>query len=247
MKKTTDFGFKQVDPNEKQKLVNEVFDSVASRYDLMNDLMSGGIHRLWKRLAISHCQIRPQHHVLDVATGSGDLACLIAPRLNQQGSLTLSDINANMLQLAKNRLIDKGHIENIDFAQANAECLPFKDNAFDRVIISFGLRNVPDKNKALRSFYRVLKPGGRLIVLEFSHTRVPGLSRLYDAYSFHVLPFIGKWIANDSESYRYLAESIRMHPDQENLKTQVLEAGFDSCEYYNLTGGIVAIHKGLKY
>lgn len=247
MKKTTDFGFKQVDSNEKQKLVNEVFDSVANRYDLMNDLMSCGVHRLWKRLAISHCQIRPQHHVLDVATGSGDLACLIAPRLSQQGSLTLSDINANMLQLAKNRLIDKGYIQNIDFAQANAECLPFKDNTFDRVIISFGLRNVTHKAHALQSFYRVLKPGGRLIVLEFSHTTIPGLSHLYDAYSFHILPLIGKWVANDSESYRYLAESIRMHPDQEILKALMLEAGFDSCEHHNLTGGIVAIHKGLKY
>lgn len=243
---TIDFGFKKVPVDEKQKLVAGVFDSVASRYDLMNDFMSLGIHRLWKHHAVARLQVRPNHHVLDLACGSGDLALLIAPKANN-GQVTLSDINDNMLAVAKNRLIDKGLVANVDFTQANAEFLPFCDNTFDRIIMGFGLRNVTHKDKALASIYRVLKPGGRAIILEFSHPTNTLLSSWYDTYSFHVLPFLGKIIANDADSYRYLAESIRMHPNQETLKALMLTAGFDACEYTNLTGGIVAIHQGIKY
>jgi len=243
---TIDFGFKKVRVDEKQKLVAGVFDSVASRYDLMNDFMSLGIHRLWKHHAVACLQVRPNHHVLDLACGSGDLALLIAPKANS-GQVTLSDINDNMLAVAKNRLIDKGVVDNVHFAQANAEVLPFCDNSFDRIIMGFGLRNVTHKEKALASIYRVLKPGGRAIILEFSHPTNALLSSWYDTYSFHVLPFLGKIIANDADSYRYLAESIRMHPCQETLKALMLTAGFDACEYRNLTGGIVAIHQGIKY
>ncbi|HRE30970.1 MAG TPA: bifunctional demethylmenaquinone methyltransferase/2-methoxy-6-polyprenyl-1,4-benzoquinol methylase UbiE [Candidatus Berkiella sp.] len=243
---TIDFGFKKVHVDEKQKLVAGVFDSVASRYDIMNDLMSLGIHRLWKRHAISLLQVQAHHDVLDLACGSGDLSLLIAPKLTS-GQLTLSDINDNMLAVAKNRLIDHGIIENVHLALANAQALPFQDNSFDRIVIGFGLRNVTHKDKALESIFRVLKPGGRALILEFSHPTSSLLSTWYDAYSFKMLPFLGKIIANDSESYRYLAESIRMHPCQESLKAMMLAAGFDSCKYFNLTGGIVAIHQGIKY
>ncbi|MCS5712640.1 bifunctional demethylmenaquinone methyltransferase/2-methoxy-6-polyprenyl-1,4-benzoquinol methylase UbiE [Candidatus Berkiella aquae] len=243
---TIDFGFRKVRVDEKQKLVAGVFDSVASRYDIMNDLMSLGIHRLWKRHAISLLQVRDHHDVLDLACGSGDLSLLIAPKL-KSGQLTLSDINDNMLAVAKNRLIDRGVVGNVHLALANAESLPFQDNSFDRIIIGFGLRNVTHKDKALASILRVLKPGGRALILEFSHPTSSLLSTWYDAYSFKMLPFLGKIIANDSESYRYLAESIRMHPCQESLKAMMLAAGFDSCHYFNLTGGIVAIHQGIKY
>jgi demethylmenaquinone methyltransferase/2-methoxy-6-polyprenyl-1,4-benzoquinol methylase len=244
--KTTDFGFETVKVTEKQKLVAQVFDSVAGRYDLMNDLMSMGLHRLWKRHAISVCQIRADHQVLDLASGTGDLALLIAAKV-PQGNVTLCDINFNMLIQAQTRLIDKGMIENTDVVQANAQYLPFADNSFDRIIIGFGLRNVTDKEQALRSMHRVLRPGGRMIILEFSHPVNATLSSIYDTYSFNILPKLGEWVAKDSDSYRYLAESIRMHPDQEALKDLVLKAGFDSCDYQNLMGGIVAIHKGLKY
>lgn len=243
---TIDFGFKKVNIDDKQKLVAGVFDSVASRYDLMNDFMSLGIHRLWKRDAVARLQVRPNHNVLDLACGSGDLALLIAPKVSQ-GHITLSDINSSMLDVAKNRLIDKGIINNIQLTQANAESLPFLDNTFDRIIMGFGLRNVTHKDRALASIYRVLKPGGRAIILEFSHPTNPLLSSWYDTYSFHVLPFLGKVVANDADSYRYLAESIRMHPCQETLKSMMLTAGFDSCDYFNLTNGIVAIHQGIKY
>lgn len=245
-KQTTDFGFTQVDIEEKQKRVGAVFDSVALRYDLMNDLMSMGTHRLWKRQAVSMSQIKADQQVLDLASGTGDLSLLMAPKL-PKGQLTLCDINHKMLMQAKIRLIDHGFVENTDIVQANAEALPFPDNHFDRIIMGFGLRNVTDKNKALRSIYRVLKPSGRFIVLEFSHPVSQGLSSLYDAYSFHILPKIGQWVAKDSDSYRYLAESIRMHPNQDLLKDMMLDAGFDKCEYQNLVGGIVAIHKGIKY
>lgn len=244
---TTDFGFTQVPIDEKQERVAQVFNSVAPRYDLMNDLMSLGIHRLWKRQALSHCQIRPDHHVLDLASGTGDLALLIAPRLSSKGKITLSDINNAMLTQARTRLIDNGIIEQAEIVQANAENLPFHDNTFDRIIMGFGLRNVTHKDKALASLYRVLKPGGRLVILEFSHPRNAALSSLYDHYSFKILPMLGKWVANDSDSYRYLAESIRKHPNQETLKEMILSAGFDRADYQNLTGGIVAIHKGIKY
>ncbi len=243
---TIDFGFKKVRVDEKQKLVAGVFDSVASRYDIMNDFMSLGIHRLWKHQAVARLQVRPNHHVLDLACGSGDLALLIAPKVTS-GQITLSDINDNMLAVAKNRLIDKGRVSNIHLAQANAEFLPFSDNTFDRIIMGFGLRNVTHKEQALMSIYRVLKPGGRAIILEFSHPTNALLSSWYDTYSFHVLPFLGKMIANDADSYRYLAESIRMHPCQETLKAMMLSSGFEACEYTNLTGGIVAIHQGIKY
>lgn len=245
--KTTDFGFTEVPVDEKQERVAQVFNSVAPRYDLMNDLMSLGIHRLWKRQALSHCQIRPHHHVLDLASGTGDLALLIAPMLSSKGKITLSDINNAMLTQAKSRLIDNGIIEQADIVQANAESLPFNDNTFDRIIMGFGLRNVTHKDKALESLYRVLKPGGRLVILEFSHPVSQSLSTLYDHYSFKILPLLGKWVANDSDSYRYLAESIRKHPNQDTLKDMMLTARFDKVEYQNLTGGIVAIHKGIKY
>ncbi|MFI4938558.1 MAG: bifunctional demethylmenaquinone methyltransferase/2-methoxy-6-polyprenyl-1,4-benzoquinol methylase UbiE [Candidatus Berkiellales bacterium] len=243
----TDFGFTQVPRDDKHKLVGQVFDSVAPNYDLMNDLMSLGIHRLWKRHAISMCQLRKGHHVLDLAAGTGDLACLIAPKVMPQGHVTLCDINRNMLSLAKERLIDQGIVENIEIVTADAEHLPFAPNTFDRIIMSFGLRNVTNKDKALQNMYRVLKPGGRMIILEFSHPTQAWLSSLYDTYSFHVLPFLGKYVAKDSDSYRYLAESIRMHPSQEKLNEMITQAGFDRSHYHNLTGGIVAIHQGIKY
>ncbi len=243
----TDFGFQTVDVDQKQKLVEHVFDSVASKYDIMNDAMSLGIHRLWKRHAISLLQVRAGMRVLDLAGGTGDLTCLMAPLVTESGHITLSDINASMLNEGKHRLIDKGIVGNVDIVLANAESLPFPDNHFDRVIMGFGLRNVTHKDKALQSIYRTLKPGGRMIILEFSHPTNGLLSKVYDAYSFHVLPKLGEWIAKDSESYQYLAESIRMHPNQETLKGMILEAGFDKCEVHNLTGGIVAIHKGIKY
>lgn len=245
-KPTTDFGFIQVPVEEKQTRVNHVFNSVASRYDLMNDLMSFGIHRLWKQHAISQCQIRPSHHVLDLASGTGDLALLIAS-LVSSGKITLCDINKTMLTEAKKRLLDKGIIQNTEIVQANAETLPFCDNTFDRAIMAFGLRNVTHKEKVLSSLYRVLKPGGRMIILEFSHPTHQWLSTLYDHYSFKVLPILGKMVASDSDSYRYLAESIRKHPNQETLKNMIMAAGFDRADYQNLTGGIVAIHKGIKY
>jgi demethylmenaquinone methyltransferase/2-methoxy-6-polyprenyl-1,4-benzoquinol methylase len=246
-KNTTDFGFTKVNVEEKHKLVAKVFDSVANKYDLMNDLMSLGIHRLWKRHAISLCQVRKGHHVLDLACGTGDLSLAMAPLVGSLGSVTLSDINANMLYHAKNRLMDKGFLENIHITQANAEHLPFAPSTFDRIIIGFGLRNVTFKDKALSSMYRCLKPGGRMVILEFSHPTSESFSKLYDSYSFHVLPLLGKLVANDPDSYRYLAESIRMHPKQEELKAMMLKAGFDKADFTNLTGGVVAIHQGIKY
>lgn len=243
----TDFGFTKVDIKEKQKKVKQVFDSVADRYDLMNDLMSLGIHRWWKRQAISRCQIRPNHQVLDLAAGTGDLSCLIHAKLNPMGSVTLCDLNEMMLQNARLRLIDQGIVENVRIVQANAEKLPFADQSFDRIIIGFGLRNVTHKDRALASMYRVLKPGGRLIILEFSHPTSAVFAQIYDAYSFHVLPFIGQLVAQDRASYQYLVESIRMHPNQETLKNMMTQVGFDNCSYQNLTMGVVAIHCGIKY
>ncbi len=243
----TDFGFQKVSPTEKTEKVNEVFSQVAERYDLMNDLMSLGIHRCWKKYAVDSCNLRPDHHVLDLAGGSGDLTARIAPSIGVEGSITLADINAEMLEIGRRRLLDQGIFDEIQFVRANAEALPFLDNTFDRMIIGFGLRNVTYKTKALQAMMRVLKPGGRLVILEFSKPIIPLIQPLYDAYSFKVLPWLGEFIANDAASYRYLAESIRMHPDQETLKNMVLEAGFDQCQYQNLSGGIVCLHIGVKF
>jgi demethylmenaquinone methyltransferase / 2-methoxy-6-polyprenyl-1,4-benzoquinol methylase len=243
----TDFGFQSVSMQEKTAKVADVFSSVADRYDLMNDLMSLGIHRWWKRHAVSCCAVRPGYQVLDLAGGSGDLTARISPLLGEQGRLCLADINADMLRVARRRLLDQGLYRNIDYVRANAESLPFLDNHFDRIMIGFGLRNVTDKAAALAAMYRVLKPGGRLVILEFSKPLIPLLEPFYDAYSFKVLPWLGELIVNDAASYRYLVESIRQHPDQETLKNMILTAGFECCDYQNLSGGIVALHQGIKY
>lgn len=244
--KTTDFGYQQIPIEEKAERVAEVFHSVAARYDIMNDLMSGGIHRLWKQFTIELSGVRNGHRVLDIAGGTGDLALKFARRVGKEGSVILADINASMLGVGRDRLTDRGVVDNVDFVQADAQHLPFADNSFDCITIAFGLRNVTDKNAALISMLRVLKPGGRLLVLEFSKPENPLLQKLYDTYSFQVLPRIGKLVTNDSDSYQYLAESIRMHPDQETLKTIMAAAGFERCTYHNLTGGIVAVHRGIK-
>ena len=243
---TTHFGYQTVAATEKAKKVAEVFPSVAARYDVMNDLMSFGIHRLWKRYTIEMAGVRPGQQVLDIAGGTGDLAKAFSKRVGPTGKVILSDINASMLGVGRDRLIDTGLTQNLEFVQANAECLPFADNTFDLLTISFGLRNVTDKDKALASMYRVLKPGGRLLVLEFSKPVIEPLSKAYDAYSFSGLPALGKIITQDADSYRYLAESIRMHPDQETLKGMMETAGFERTDYHNLTGGIVALHRGFK-
>jgi len=244
---STHFGYETVDRGAKVGRVGEVFDSVASRYDLMNDLMSFGIHRLWKRYTIEQSAVRPGHKVLDIAGGTGDLAASFAKRVGSCGHVMLADINASMLNVGRTRLTNRGVIGNIDYTQANAECLPFADDTFDCVSIAFGLRNVTDKDKALESMYRVLKPGGRLLILEFSKPVVPLLEKVYDAYSFKALPIMGQLVANDADSYRYLAESIRMHPDQQTLTDMMAEAGFGKPDFHNFTGGIVALHKGFKY
>lgn len=243
---TTHFGFQQVPVEEKARKVAAVFDSVADRYDLMNDLMSLGIHRLWKRFAIEMSGVRTGHRMLDLAGGTGDLAAQLAQKVGPSGQVVLADINASMLARGRERLADWGVVGNVEFVQANAESLPFPDNHFDCITIAFGLRNVTHKDAALRSMHRVLKPGGRVLVLEFSHPNAPGLKSIYDLYSFNVLPLMGRLIAGDAESYSYLAESIRMHPDQETLKRMMEEAGLERCEYFNLTGGIVALHRGYK-
>lgn len=245
--KTTHFGFEQVDWNEKQRRVAGVFDSVSGNYDLMNDAMSLGIHRLWKRFAVERAGARPGQRILDLAGGTGDLAAKLARIVGDTGEVVIGDINASMLNVGRERLLDRGIAGNIRFAQLNAESLPFPDNSFDCITIGFGLRNVTDKQKALESMYRVLKPGGRVLVLEFSKPVVPGLKQAYDLYSFKLLPLMGRLIAKDEDSYRYLAESIRMHPDQASLKDMMQQAGFEDCEYFNLSGGIVALHRGFRY
>ncbi len=245
-KKTTDFGYQQVAVEEKASRVADVFHSVAARYDLMNDLMSGGVHRLWKRFTIELAGVRPGQKVLDIAGGTGDLSYAFARRVGPEGLVVLADINESMLNVGRDRLTDRGVAGNLQYAQADAQYLPFPDNTFDCITIAFGLRNVTDKDLALASMLRVLKPGGRLLVLEFSKPGNPLLEKAYDAYSFKLLPFMGKVVANDADSYRYLAESIRMHPDQETLKGMMDRAGFVRTEYHNMTGGVVALHKGVK-
>ncbi|MEP0201235.1 MAG: bifunctional demethylmenaquinone methyltransferase/2-methoxy-6-polyprenyl-1,4-benzoquinol methylase UbiE [Halioglobus sp.] len=245
-KDTTHFGYQEVDKNDKASLVAGVFHSVAARYDLMNDLMSGGIHRIWKRFTIELSGVRQGDSVLDIAGGTGDLAAKFARIVGRDGRVVLADINESMLQVGRDKLLDTGQISNIEFVQADAQYLPFPENSFDCITIAFGLRNVTDKDKALRSMLRVLKPGGRLLVLEFSKPQNELLSRAYDAYSFKMLPFMGKLVANDSESYKYLAESIRMHPDQDTLLDMLEDAGFTNCNFHDLTGGIVALHRGVK-
>lgn len=244
---TTHFGFKQVPRHEKVAMVRGVFDSVASRYDVMNDLMSFGIHRIWKRIAVQLANVREGNRVLDLAGGTGDLTLLFEKRVGKSGRVVLADINSEMLRTGRDRLIDKGLGGNLSYAQVNAECLPFADNSFDCVTIGFGLRNVTDKDAALRSMYRVLKPGGCLIVLEFSKPIDPVTEKIYDFYSFNLLPKIGAMVAQDEDSYRYLAESIRMHPGQAELKRMMEDAGLERCEYFNMTQGIVAVHRGYKF
>jgi demethylmenaquinone methyltransferase/2-methoxy-6-polyprenyl-1,4-benzoquinol methylase len=242
-----DFGYQQVPAAEKAQRVRAVFDSVADKYDLMNDLMSAGVHRLWKRYTLSQTGLRPGQVALDVAGGTGDIAAGMAKQVGEKGLVVLSDINAAMLEVGRNRLLDRGLLHNVRFSLANAECLPFEDESFDCVTIAFGLRNVTDKPAALASMRRVLRPGGRLLVLEFSKPVLPGLKPVYDVYSFSVLPWLGKRIAGDSDSYQYLAESIRRFPDQETLCDMMREAGLEDCRHHNLSGGIVALHKGFRY
>ncbi|HFB64564.1 MAG TPA: bifunctional demethylmenaquinone methyltransferase/2-methoxy-6-polyprenyl-1,4-benzoquinol methylase UbiE [Aeromonadales bacterium] len=243
---TTHFGYKQVPVDEKVTKVAGVFHSVAQSYDVMNDLMSFGIHRLWKRYTIDLSGVRAGQKVLDLAGGTGDLAARFSKLVGSSGLVILADINDSMLKVGREKLDNKGIIGNVEYVQANAECLPFPDNYFDCITIAFGLRNVTNKEAALASMLRILKPGGRLLVLEFSKPEQPWLGKIYDEYSFRILPQIGKLVANDADSYQYLAESIRMHPDQETLKKMMLDAGFDRVDVYNLTGGIVALHRGWK-
>ncbi|WP_295471727.1 bifunctional demethylmenaquinone methyltransferase/2-methoxy-6-polyprenyl-1,4-benzoquinol methylase UbiE [uncultured Pseudomonas sp.] len=243
---TTHFGYQNVPESQKAEKVAEVFHSVAARYDLMNDLLSGGMHRLWKRFTIELSGVRPGNRVLDIAGGTGDLARKFSQLVGPTGQVVLADINASMLKVGRDRLLDKGVSGNIEFVQADAEKLPFPDNHFDCITIAFGLRNVTHKDQALASMLRVLKPGGRLLVLEFSKPTNPLVSKAYDAYSFGLLPLMGKLVAGDAESYRYLAESIRMHPDQQTLKAMMEETGFARVTYHNMTGGVVALHRGIK-
>ena len=245
--KTTHFGYQQVDWEDKQRRVADVFDSVAENYDIMNDVMSFGIHRLWKRFAVEQAGVRPGQKILDLAGGTADLAARLSRLVGTDGEVVVGDINAAMLNIGRERLLDNGVTGNVGFVQANAESLPFPDCSFDCITIAFGLRNVTDKEKALESMHRVLKPGGRVLILEFSKPLVPGLRQLYDFYSFNVLPVMGRLIARDAKSYRYLAESIRMHPDQEKLKVMMEQAGFEDCDYFNLSGGIVALHRGFRF
>lgn len=244
--KTTHFGYKTVNVEEKAEKVAEVFHSVAGKYDLMNDLMSAGIHRLWKRMTIEMSGVRRGHSVLDIAGGTGDLTAKFSRIVGPEGTVVLADINDSMLKVGRGRLMDRGIVDNIRFSQADAQHLPFPDNTFDVISIAFGLRNVTDKDMALRSMLRVLKPGGRLLVLEFSKPENPILSKVYDSYSFSILPKLGKLFASDADSYQYLAESIRMHPNQETLQAMMDNAGFANTDFHNMTGGVVALHRGVK-
>ncbi len=246
MKAKTDFGYQQVDADAKARLVRGVFDKVAGNYDRMNDLMSCGLHRAWKRFTIELAGLRNGQVVLDVASGSADLALLAYPRVQPQGHVWVCDINRNMLALARDRLLDRGMVSGVSLLQADGEALPFVEGCVDRIFVGFGLRNMTDTPRALRSMYRILKPGGRLLVLEFSMLRLACLRPLYDSYSFVVLPWLGKQVAADADSYRYLAESIRMHPDQNALQALFESSGFEHCEHYNLCAGIVAVHSGWR-
>ncbi|AKZ65643.1 bifunctional demethylmenaquinone methyltransferase/2-methoxy-6-polyprenyl-1,4-benzoquinol methylase UbiE [Candidatus Palibaumannia cicadellinicola] len=243
----THFGFRLVSKKHKELMVANVFNSVAANYDLMNDLMSFGIHRLWKRLTIQFSCVRRRQKVLNIAGGTGDMTDKFSRLVGENGIVVLADINDSMLKIAREKLRNNGYINNIIYIQANAEVLPFPNDIFDRIIISFGLRNITDKEQALQSMYRVLKPGGCLIILEFSRPLFIPLKKFYDFYSFYILPKIGKLVTNDESSYRYLVESIRMHPDQDTLKAMMLNSGFESAEYFNITGGIVALHRGYKF
>ena len=242
----TDFGFTQVTAQEKTVRVREVFDSVASNYDLMNDLMSFGLHRFWKRFMVASAKLRPGAHVLDLAGGTGDIARLVAKSLNGTGTVVLTDINQPMLMIGRDRCIDENVTENIVFAQADAQQLPFGNFEFDLVTIAFGLRNVTDKGLALKEMFRVLKPGGKALILEFSKLEIDSLSNVYDKFSFKILPRLGEVVAGDGDSYRYLAESIRTHPDQLSLMTMMENAGFERCRYHNILGGVVAMHEGMR-
>jgi demethylmenaquinone methyltransferase/2-methoxy-6-polyprenyl-1,4-benzoquinol methylase len=244
---TTDFGFGQVPWAEKARRVRDVFDSVAERYDLMNDLMSGGAHRLWKQFALGLTGLARGAQALDVAGGTGDLAAGLARQVGREGLVVMADINARMLQQGRDRLIDEGWTGNVQCVQADAQRLPFADASFHCITIGFGLRNVTDKQAALHSMFRVLRPGGQLLVLEFSRPVLPVVGRLYDLYSFTVLPRLGGLVTGDAGSYRYLAESIRRHPDQQTLLGMMQDAGFEGCRYHNLMGGIVAVHRGYRY
>jgi demethylmenaquinone methyltransferase/2-methoxy-6-polyprenyl-1,4-benzoquinol methylase len=245
MQVRTHFGFKDVKTEEKQGLVKGVFDSVATKYDIMNDVMSLGIHRLWKDYTIKHSTAKSGDKILDIAGGTGDLAKKFNQIVGNTGKVVLADINNAMLSVGRDNLVDEG-ISDIEFVQTNAEHLAFRDNSFDLISMAFGLRNVTDKQQALNDFYRTLKPGGILLILEFSKLENDFLAKVYDEYSFKILPKMGKIIAGDEESYQYLAESIRKHPNQETLKDMIKQAGFSSCEYHNLSGGIVALHKAVK-
>ena len=245
LEKTTHFGYTQVPSREKAGMVREVFDSVADSYDLMNDLMSLGVHRLWKREFVANSGVGQGDHVLDLAGGTGDIAVLLSKRVGASGGVVLSDINEAMLAVGRQRLEDQGIVGNVSYSIANAEKLPFESGEFDAVTMAFGLRNVTHKDAALREMYRVLRPGGKALILEFSKVRQEPLKAIYDSWSFGVLPRLGKLIASDEESYRYLAESIRQHPPQEQLAQMMADAGFEQVRFRNLTGGIVAIHSGV--
>lgn len=244
---TTDFGYQQVQSTEKAARVRAVFDSVAGNYDLMNDLMSMGAHRVWKTFTLSQTGLRAGQRALDVAGGTGDLAAGMSKQVGNDGLVVLTDINAAMLTRGRDALTDRGIVGNVRYAQVNGESLPFPDSSFDCVTIGFGLRNVTNKQAALDSMARVLRPGGQLLVLEFSHPVAPGLKPIYDTYSFNVLPWLGKVVAKDEDSYRYLAESIRRFPDQQTLLGMLRTAGLENCRYHNLSGGIVAVHRGWKF
>jgi demethylmenaquinone methyltransferase/2-methoxy-6-polyprenyl-1,4-benzoquinol methylase len=246
MDKTTHFGFEEVESTDKAGRVAGVFHSVADRYDVMNDLMSFGVHRLWKRFTLQLCPLRTGQTALDLAGGTGDLALAMSRRVGAGGLIVLADINNSMLARGRARLLDEGITGNVEYVQADAEALPFEANSFDCVTMAFGLRNVTDKERALASIFRVLKPGGCVLILEFSKPVLKWLEKIYDTYSFKVIPALGRWVTGDADSYRYLVESIRMHPDQETLKQMLDTCGYVRTEYFNLTGGIVALHRGYK-